>query len=113
MKPMSQVLMASQYRPNISLQDIANTNIADGKSLLSQCGLTRERQRQYLQWDSHLNHLNGKPMLGQYIHIVWAHAADFFDCLLVVVVVVSVVVLFCFFKLNIRSSEFYCKSLYD
>ena len=44
--------MASQYWPNISRQDIANANIASGNPVLSQCGLTRERQRQFLWWET-------------------------------------------------------------
>ena len=44
--------MASQYWPNFSRQDIASVNIANGKPLLSQCGLTRERQRKYRQWET-------------------------------------------------------------
>ena len=43
--------MASQYRPNISRQDIDNANIANGNLILSQCDLTRERQRQYRKWE--------------------------------------------------------------
>ena len=57
--------MASQYWPNISRQDIANANFGNGNPILSQCGLTREHQRQY--------RANGKPTLGQYIHVVWVH----------------------------------------
>ena len=46
--------MASQYRPNISQQDIANANIANGNPILSQCGLIRERQRQYRQQETNV-----------------------------------------------------------
>ena len=38
---------ANISRPNISRLDIANANIANGNSILSQFGLTRERQRQW------------------------------------------------------------------
>ena len=48
------VPMASQYRPNISRQDIDNANIANGNPILSQCGLTRERQHQYRQWETNV-----------------------------------------------------------
>ena len=53
-KSISQVPMASQYWPNISWQDIANANIANGNLILSQCGLTRERQCQYRQWKTNV-----------------------------------------------------------
>ena len=59
-KPMSQVPMASQYRPNISRQDIANANIANGNPILSQFGLTRERRR---QWETSVGPI--------YIYVVW------------------------------------------
>ena len=40
--------------PYISQQDIANANIANGNPKLIQCGLTRERQRQYRQWETNV-----------------------------------------------------------
>ena len=54
MKPMSQVPMTTQFWPNSSRQDFANANIADGNPIFSQCGLTRERQHQYRQWETNI-----------------------------------------------------------
>ena len=56
---MSQVPMASQYWNNIFQQDIANANIANGNPILSKYGMTENANA------------NGKPTLGQYIHVVW------------------------------------------
>ena len=39
---MPQVPTASQYRPNISRQDIANANIDNENPMLTQCGLNAD-----------------------------------------------------------------------
>ena len=46
------VNMLHQYYTIIGCRYEANANIANGNPILSQCGLTRERQRQYRQWET-------------------------------------------------------------
>ena len=54
--------MLHQYYTIVGCRYETNANIADGNSILSQRGLTRERQA---------NIANGKPTSDQYVHVVW------------------------------------------
>ena len=81
--------MLHQYYTIIGYRYEANANIANVNPISSQCGLTRECQRQYA---------NGKPTLGQYIHVVWVVLllVFFFFFLVFWVFLFCFFVLFCF-----------------
>ena len=46
--------MLHKYYTIIGCRYEANSNIANGNPILSSCGLTRERQRQYRQWETNV-----------------------------------------------------------
>ena len=46
--------MLRQYCTIIGCRYEANANVANGNPILSQCGLTRECQRQFRQWETNV-----------------------------------------------------------
>ena len=62
--------MLQQYYTIIGCRYEANANIASGNPILNQCGLTRERQRQYRRWETNVGPIYSCCLGNLDIHLV-------------------------------------------